>query len=218
MHQQVTDVIAPTRMNGDTNSRVPLWLKIAWTAWLLVWTPVYWRQYGAQNFLYFCDLGNFLIAAGLWAESRLIVSWQAVGLFVFQTLYAVDLIGAFVFRKHAVGGTEYMFDPAIPLLVRLLGLYHLVVPPLLLWAVRRLGYDRSGWKLQTLTTCILVPINYFWRPEYNVNWARGIGHQQHAMPGWLYLLGYLVVAPVVVYWPTHRVLLWWSGRFGSVKP
>ena len=218
MHQQVTDVIAPRRMNGDTNPRLPLWSKIAWTAWLLVWTPVYWKQYGAPNFLYFCDLGNFLIAAGLWAESRLIVSWQAVGLLVFQTLYAVDLIGAFVFRKHAVGGTEYMFDPAIPLLVRLLGLYHLVVPPLLLWAVRRLGYDQSAWKLQTLTTCILVPINYFWRPEYNVNWARGIGHQQHVMPGWLYLLGYLVVAPVVVYWPTHRVLQWWSGKFDSVKP
>ncbi len=184
MHQQVTDVIAPTSENGHADSGIPLWLKIAWTAWLLVWAPVYWRQYGAQNFLYFCDLGNFLIVLGLWAESRLIFSWQAVGLLVFQTFYSIDLLGAFLFGKHMI----------------------------LLWAVRRLGYDRSAWKWQTLTTCVLVPVNYSWRPEYNVNWARGIGHEQHVMPGWLYLVGYLVVAPLFVYWPTHWALRAWNQR------
>jgi hypothetical protein len=205
-------------MNGHAKSRIPLWLKVAWTAWVLVWAPVYWKQYGAQNFLYFCDLGNFLIALGLWLESRLIISWQAVGLLVFQTVYAIDLIGALLLGKHAVGGTEYMFDPAIPLLVRLLGLYHLMVPPLLLWAVRRLGYDQNAWKWQTLTTCVLVPINYFWRPQFNVNWARGIGHEQHVMPEWLYLLGYLIVATLAVYWPTHLALRWWSERGSNRIP
>ncbi len=125
-------------MNVQPNSRIPPWLKIGWTAWVLVWAPLYWKHYGAQNFLYFCDLGNLLIALGLWMESRLILSWQAVGLLVFQTLYAVDLITALVLRIHPIGGTEYMFDPTIPLPVRLLGLYHLAVPLLLLWAVQRL--------------------------------------------------------------------------------
>jgi len=199
-------------MNGHASSRIPLWLKLAWTAWILVWAPVYWRQYGTQNFLYFCDLGNLLIALGLWLESRLIFCWQAVGLLVVQTLYAVDLIVALVFGKHPIGGTEYMFDPTIPLLVRLLGLYHLAVPPLLLWAVRRLGYDGNALKYQIVTTCIVAPINFFWRPAFNVNFARGIGHEQHLMPGWLYLLGYLVVASLFVYWPTHWALAKWEQR------
>ena len=192
--------------------RIPLWLKIAWTAWVAVWAPVYWKQYGAQNFLFFCDLGNFLIVLALWLESKLIFSWQAVGLLLVQSLYALDLIGAFVFGRHAIGGTEYMFDPAIPFLTRLLGSYHLVVPPLLLWAVRRLGYDRRAWKWQTVTACVVVPISHFWRPQFNVNWARGIGHEQHVVPGWLYLVGYLVVASTVVYWPTNVFLAWWTGR------
>jgi len=204
------------RANQTANSTIPLWLKVAWTAWLAVWAPLYWRQYGAQNFLYFCDLGNFLIAAGLWLESRLILSWQAVGLLVFQSLYALDLVGAVLFGHHIIGGTEYMFDPKVPLFVRLLGLYHLVVPPLLLWGIRRLGYDDRAWKLQTLTACVLVPINFFWRPEYNVNWARGLGHEQHMVPGWLYLAAYLILVPLVVYWPTHLALRRWSqGRMSS---
>jgi hypothetical protein len=57
--------------------RIPLWLKIGWTVWVLVWVPVYWRQYGAQNFLFFCDIGNLLIAVALWSESALIFSSQA---------------------------------------------------------------------------------------------------------------------------------------------
>src|SRR5271168_5047810 len=194
--------------------RVPLWLKIAWTLWLIVWAPVYLHQYGAQNFLFFCDIGNVLIGIGLWLESPLIFSWTACGLLLFQTLYCVDLAGALLLGRHIIGGTEYMFDPGLQLAIRLLSLFHVAAPPLLLWAIWRLGYDPRGWKLQTLTAWIVVPINYFWRPQYDVNWARGpFFDEQHVMPGWAYLAGYLVVVPGLVYWPTHLVLRWWVKRF-----
>lgn len=193
--------------------RVPLWLKVGWTLWVIAWVPFYWRQYGVENFLFVCDLGNLFIAVALWLESRLIFSWQACGLLLFQTLYTIDLAGAVVTRRHVIGGTEYMLDPGIPLFVRLLGLFHVVMPPLLLWAVRRLGYDRRGWICQTLMAWVLVPINYFWHSERDVNWVRGLHfREQHLMPGWLYLLGYLVVVPLVVYFPTHLFLAWWAAR------
>jgi hypothetical protein len=190
--------------------RIPLWLKIAWTVWLGIWIPVYWYHYGAQNFLYFCDLGNILIGVALWTENALIFSWQATGLLLFQSLYTIDLLSALLFHVHVIGGTEYMFDPGIPLGIRLLSLFHVVAPPLLLWAIWRLGYDPRGWKLQTLTCWIVVPINYFWRPTYNVNFARGLLREQHTVPGSLYLIAYLIVVPLVVYWPTHLLLEWWQ--------
>ena len=211
MHQQVTDVIGPMRKRVTTRSRIPLWLKIAWTVWILVWAPIYWKQYGAQNFLFFCDLGNILITLALWLENSLIFSWQAVSLLVVQVLYSFDLVFAFLFGKHLTGGTEYMFDPNIALPVRLLGLYHLIVPPLLLWAVRRLGYDGRAWKLQTVTACILVPICAVWRPQFNVNWAKGVGHEQHVVAGWLYVFGYLAVVSSLIYWPTDIFLRRWGG-------
>jgi hypothetical protein len=194
--------------------RVPVWLKIAWTVWLVVWAPLYWKQYGLQNFLFFCDLGNIFIGIALWLESPLIFSWQACGLLIFQSLYIVDLAGALLTGHHFVGGTEYMFDPALPLMVRLLGLFHVVTPPLLLWALRRLGYDRRGWKYQTMTAWIVVPVNYFWRPQFDVNWARGLFfREQHVVPGWMYLLAYLLVIPLVIYFPTHLFLIWLTNRW-----
>jgi hypothetical protein len=196
--------------------RVPLWLKIGWSVWVLVWAPVYWRQYGAQNFLYFCDLGNVLIALALWLESSLIISWQATALLLFQTLYSVDLTGALVTGRHFVGGSEFMFDAGIPLYVRLLSLFHVLTPPLLLWLIRRLGYDLRGWKCATLTAWAVVPICYFWRPRFDVNWVRGLfGHEQHVVPGLVYLVAYIVSVPLVVYWPTHKFLKWWERRRGQ---
>ena len=193
--------------------RLPLWLKLGWTAWVLIWAPFYWHYYGLQNFLWFCDLANFFLLAALWLESPLIFSWQATGLLFFQTLYGIDLVFAWVMSRHVIGGTEYMFDPRIPLLVRLLSLFHLVTPPLLLWAIRRLGYDKRGWKFQTLSAWLVVPISYFWRSGYDINWARGpFGREQQAMPGVLYLALYLVVVPITVYWPTHLALSWWAKR------
>jgi hypothetical protein len=189
--------------------RLPLWIKLLWTLWVMAWLPLYWKYYGAQNFLYFCDLGNLLILAGLWLESSLIFSWEACGLLVFQTLYAVDLIGAWFFHKHWIGGTEFMFDASVPFYLRMFSLFHIVVPPLLLWGVWRLGYDKRGWKYQTVLCWIVVPINHYWRPLYNVNWARGLGHEQHLVPGLAYLLVYLVAVPAVVYWPTHLILQRW---------
>jgi hypothetical protein len=191
--------------------RIPLWMKIAWTLWIAAWAPIYWRHYGAQNFLYFCDLGNFLLLAALWMESRPIFSWQASALLLFQTLYTLDLAGTILTGKHFIGGTEYMFDPGLPLYLRLLSLFHIVTPPLLLWAICRLGYDPRAWTYAALETWIVVPINYFWRPQYNINWARGLFlREQHTVPGFVYLAAYLVGVPLLVYWPTHLALQRWA--------
>jgi hypothetical protein len=158
-------------------------------------------------------LRHILIGIGLWLESPLIFSWTACGLLLFQTLFTIDLAGALLTHRHIIGGTEYMFDPGLPLFVRLLSLFHVVTPPLLLWTIWKLGYDARGWKLQTLMTWIVVPINYFWRPQLDVNWARGLFfHEQQMIPGWMYLLTYLLAVPLIVYWPTHLLLKWLAAR------
>ena len=86
--------------------RIPLWIKVLWTVCVIAWIPLYWRQYGPQNFLFFCDLGNLFITAGLWMESALIFSWQANGLLLFQTLFIIDLAGTFLSGRHWIGGID----------------------------------------------------------------------------------------------------------------
>jgi hypothetical protein len=206
---QVTQVL----LVNPERDHIPLWLKLAWSACIALWIPIYWRQYGPENFLWFCDLGNLIVTVALWTESPLLFSMQACGLLIFQTLFCIDLAGALATAHHLIGGTEYMFDPHLPVFVRLLSLFHLVMPPLLIWAIWRLGYHSRGWIAQTVLTWVVCPICYFWHPERDVNWVRGWGfHAQSALPGVMYLLAYLVIVPLVVYYPTHLVLKHWLTR------
>ena len=94
-----------------TPGRVPLWLKLAWSLWMAVWIPVYWLQHGPANFLWLCDVANFVIAAALWLESPLLMSSQAVGVLAIQLAWATDFLGRLILGVHPLGGTEYMFDP-----------------------------------------------------------------------------------------------------------
>lgn len=205
--------------HSRSRGQIPLWLKVLWTVWLLVWAPIYWKYYGPQNLLFFCDLGIFFVAAALWLESALIFSWQAVSLLIFETLFVLDLAGALFSGQHILSASNFMFSSQLPLFVRLLTLFHVVTPPLLIWAIWKLGYDRRGLKYQIITLWILLPINYFWRPEQDVNWARGLFfHQQHLVPGPVYLLAYLIVVPIVIYLPTHWALSCRARSCGRLRP
>ena len=68
--------------------KIPLSLKLAFTAFMLVLVPFYWLTYGPSNFLYFCDVAMFFTLAAVWRESRLLASMPAVGLIVLFYLLA----------------------------------------------------------------------------------------------------------------------------------
>jgi hypothetical protein len=126
-------------------SRLPLWLKIGWTTWTLLWAPAYALYHGPENFLWFCNLANFALAAGLWLESPALVSWQAVSVLIVQILYSVDVAVRFLFGFFPIGGTKFMFDESIPLELRILSLcMHVGTPPVLIFAGSRSSPPRSS--------------------------------------------------------------------------
>ena len=54
--------------------RIPLPVKIAYTAFMAVLVPFYWASYGPTNFLYFCDVALFFALAAVWTERPLLAS------------------------------------------------------------------------------------------------------------------------------------------------
>lgn len=108
-----------------------------------------------------------------------------------------------------------MFDPAEPLMVKLLSTFHLFMPPLLLWAVWRLGYHRGGWKLQTAIAWVVLPLSLLPDPERNLNWVRRpFGIELTWMSPGAWVLACMVLYPLVLYLPTHAALTGWMRRRG----
>jgi hypothetical protein len=104
--------------------------------------------------------------------------------------------------------TGYMFNPRYPLLVRWLSLFHVFLPPLLLWMVWRLGYPVRAGLGATLLCWLVLPLSYlFTDPTRNINLVYGWGSApQTWLPGPLYLALLLLALPLGVYLPTHLLL------------
>ncbi|HET8645897.1 MAG TPA: hypothetical protein VFO85_10430, partial [Vicinamibacteria bacterium] len=186
----------------------PLALRVAALVWLVVFMTAYWRTYGPANFLHLCDVAVILTCIGLWRGSALLLSTQAVSSLVVDLAWNLDFLWRLLLGRHLIGGTEYMWDARFPLAVRAMSLFHLVWPVLLLWALRRVGYDRRGLLIQSLIAAALLTASRFVLPEVNINfaqrdpfWGRQWGPgAAHVALTWAVLCG-------VVYWPTHRLLL-----------
>ncbi len=192
-------------------SRIPWWVKWAYTVWMLAWVPLYWQENGWTNFLWLCDAANFVLFFALWLESALLASSQLVGIAFIQLVWAVDFFGRLILGFHPVGGTEYMFDPELPLWLRALSLFHLWTVPLLIWIASRIGHDRRGWQLQVLVVFLLFPLGQqLGAPEQNLNWMwKPFGVPQVWLPPLPFAFLGAAIFVVAVLWPSELLVRRW---------
>lgn len=199
-------------------SKIPLWLKLLCTAFISVWIPVYWANYGPTNFLYFCDMALLLAFAGLWTENRFLISMPAVGILIPQAVWVVDFVAQMSGHK-LTGMTAYMFDVHRSLFLRGLSFFHGWLPFLLIFLVVKLGYDRRAFFAWTMLAWAACLISFFFLPPagahfadpktpVNINYVFGLNDAapQTLMPAGLYLAAWMAVLFSLVFVPTHLVL------------
>jgi hypothetical protein len=182
-------------------------LRIFAVLWLLVYLPAYTVAYGVSNFVFLCNLGVILTALGLLTGSALLLSSQAVAAMVICLVWCVDAGVHLLFGWFPLGATAYLWDPQYPLFTRLLSLYHVAWPFVLLHALRRTGYDPRGYALQAGVAAAALALSRFMDPARNVNFAftdpffgRAFG------PGPVHLAVVYLALVGVVYAATHRLL------------
>jgi len=186
------------------SARVPLWIKILYSLFLCVLVPVYWHHYGPANFLWASDIALFLVFAALWSERPLLNSMMAIGVLPFEMAWTVD----FLTGSQLLGMASYMFEPERPLYLRGLSLFHMVLPLVMIFLLRSLGYDRRALPAQALLIWIVLPVTYLVTdPVANINLVFGPGTEpQTVVHPLLYLAMEMTLLPVAVCWPTHLVL------------
>jgi len=188
---------------------IPLWIKVAYTLMVAVIVPVYLAYYGPANFLWFSDVALVVTGVALWLESPLLVSMMTVGVLLPELLWNVTLFTRLVTGIRVSGLADYMFDTRIPKWIRALSLFHVVLPVLMLWMLHRLGYDPRALPAQTALAWVILPLTYaVTKPEDNINWVYGPGARpQRQISPPLYLAFVLIFFPLIVYVPTHLLLL-----------
>jgi hypothetical protein len=203
-------------------NRIPLWLKLAYTSFMVVLLPVYWHSYGPTNFLYFCDLALLLTLVGIWMDSALLISMSAVGIVIVQAVWIADFLGNLL-GYPIVGITDYMFESHRSLLLRGLSLFHGWLPMFLVFLVWRIGYDRRALWVWSALSCVILLICFFFMPPpnpnpgltpVNVNYVWGFS--DHVPQTWvspaIWLVGLIVGLPILAYAPAHFLFMRFMPR------
>jgi len=152
---------------------------------------------------------RILSCAGLWWGSSLLISSQAVSSLAAGLLWSIDVGWRLITGRFLVGGTEYMWDTRVPVWVRLLSSFHLALPLALLWAMRKIGYDRRALALQAAIAAALFIASRFLPAGFNMNYVYDdpLFHRSWG-PAPAHLVVIFVGAVALLYWPTHLVLGW----------
>jgi hypothetical protein len=188
---------------------ISLSLKVVYTIFVCALVPIYWRQYGPANFLWFSDIALLALVPALWLENALLVSMMAISVVFFEALWNIDFFFRLATGKSLVGLSAYVFDPTIPLFIRGLSGFHVLLPLLLLWMLHRLGYDQRAFLWQTIVALVVLPLSYLVsNAQENVNWVYGFGQNpQRLMPAPLFVVLLMLLFPLVVYLPTHLLFI-----------
>jgi len=182
------------------------WVGLLWT---LVWLPAYIRFWGWANLLHLCDVAVILGCAGLWWGSSLLVSTQALSSLAAGIFWAMDIGWRLLTGRFLVGGTQYMWDTSVPLWARLLSSFHLALPLALLWAMKKIGYDRRALAIQAAIAAALFIVSRFLPPALNMNYVYQdpLFHRSWG-PAPVHVAVIFVGAVALLYWPTHLLLSW----------
>jgi hypothetical protein len=183
---------------------VTLALTLGYGLAIPVIAAVYWRAYGPSNFLWLSDIALLFTFAALVTRHPLLASMPAVGVLPLEIAWTLD----FLARGRLIGIAAYMFDTKLPRRLRALSLFHLALPPTLIFLLYRYGYDERALLLQTLLTWIVfVAVYALTDPAKNINWVFGPGETpQQRLPPPVYLGLYMLALPLAVFWPMHLLL------------
>jgi hypothetical protein len=189
---------------------IPISIKLFYTAFIVLLIPVYWKNYGPKNFLWFSDIALFTSAIAMWLENSLLASMMAVGVLLPELGWNIDYFGRLITGKKLLGLSNYMFEDDKSFFLRGLSLFHVFIPVILIWMLLEYGYHRDAIFYQTLLCWMILLICYLYTPpKDNINWVFGPGSKpQNKIPKRLYFLLLLLFFPLAIFLPTHLLLMW----------
>ena len=187
---------------------IPLVAASCFTVWMVLWVPIVLWAYGPQNFLWVCNIAQFVVLYAVWRDDRLALSSQAGTVCIVGLAWTLDLLLALATGGLTASFTAYMFNPELPLIARLSSLYHVGLPVFVIWLLRRTGYDARGWRLQCMIGGVAVVAGWLLtEPSRNVNWVhQPFGIEQSWMPAVAFVALLLVAYPVAIYLPGHSLV------------
>lgn len=198
------------------------------TAYMTIHTITYLYHYGWKVFLYLCDIALFLtyftyVFVNNEQLRRLLYSTACVGILLPQIVWNVDFV-INLLKLESINKLKistYMFNPRLKWYLKLLSLFHAWLPMLLVYYVKREGYDLNAWICWVGLSFVINIICYFVSPKpssdidsmimpVNINYVFGLesDREQKTFSKPVYWFLFINFVNVAASFVTHIVLIW----------
>jgi len=179
------------QLKNALQNDIPLWIKLPYSLLALVVLPVYWYKYGVTNFLWFSDIAFFVMVPALWFKNRFIASMMAIGVLPLEALWLASLLS----HGRFLGMANYMFDPNLPLWLRGLSLFHFPMPVVIIYMIRRFGYDTRALYPQIVFSLTVIVLTHLVAPKSeNINMIL----PPEGLAGMVSQSAYIILMPVAL--------------------
>jgi len=185
--------------------------------WLLIAMPMFVLTYGVLHPLQLCHVGALMTAAGILMSRASWVRAAALLSPMVAVFWIADLVWLSVSGTPLHGGTAYLFDAGTPLAVRVLSLFHLVLPVLHALWIRRHGYSGTALpiamavSLVILITSALLPGNLNLAHSWTGTVCHDVGAFGHGFIHWLVFTGVALI-------PAHGFWIWFGRARNRSTP
>lgn len=184
--------------------------KLFLTNYVIFLIPIYWYNYGLQNFLWLSDIGLFLTLVGLWTNSNLLISISAVSVLLVELIWNLDFFLHLVFNIKVIKLSDYMFNKKYSIPLRLLSLFHIFMPIIWIIYLMQNGYNQEAIYYSIFLYWVILLLTYlFTDPIENINWVflpqinKKIGFISPI--SWILLL--FILFPLLIFFPTHYLFI-----------
>lgn len=186
----------------DYKKKLPLAIKLPYILLFTVVMYVNVVYYGWENILWFSHMALILLFIGIVFDKHVFISMAGISVFVFHSLWTLMFLTQLLTGAR-IGAVAYMFDGATPLFLRSVSLFHVVTPPLILYLLKKIGYDERAYGLQKLWGGFVIILTAIIDPGKNINWVYGPGSPQNILPEFIYIPLLIFALIHIVYLPTH---------------
>ena len=136
------------RMNFKIFSLAILFLSFADAYFLLKY------EHFSQLF-WFCNTALFLLAFGLFFRKSIAITGIFLGALVVQIPWVIDFLSQLLFNYKLFGVASYMFEYGFDSIRFYIELDHLLIIPLSLYAIKRLGFHKQGWVFAAIVAILI---------------------------------------------------------------
>jgi hypothetical protein len=197
-------------MNKIVLDKFDLKLRIFIQLFSLLQLSSFYYFYESSFILWACCIGLYLTTFALTFKNRLAMSIAFIGCSLSCSLWMVDSLGQFTLDKFVFGfRASYLFFNEVPFWFRSLSLYHVLMPVVWIYYLKKWGYEPKAFCNCVILFCTELIIIYFLSdPLDNINWVflpTLKGWQNISPLTWLILEMVLLV--VFVWLPLHLIAM-----------